>query len=88
MDRTYGNASAFALGDVFVMVRRGSVVGQNVAVEFRQIGTSARDVGRLRGHRRASPDAARRPCVALGRCRVQAGRQANRFHRQLLAPNR
>lgn len=41
MDRTYGSATAFALGDAFVMVRRGSVVGQNVAVEFRQIGTSA-----------------------------------------------
>ena len=41
IDRTYGSASAVALGDVFVMVRRGSVVGQNVAVEFRQIGTSA-----------------------------------------------
>jgi len=41
LDRTYSNASAFALGEVFVMVRRGSVVGQSVAVEFRQIGTSA-----------------------------------------------
>ena len=41
IDRTYGSASAVALGDAFVMVRRGSVVGENVAVEFRQIGTSA-----------------------------------------------
>lgn len=41
IDRTYGSASAVALGDTFVMVRRGSVVGQNVAVEFRQVGTSA-----------------------------------------------
>jgi hypothetical protein len=41
MDRTYGSASAVALGDAFMMVRPGSVVGQKVAVEFRQIGTSA-----------------------------------------------
>ena len=41
IDRTFGSASAVSLGDAFVMVRRGSVVGQNVAVEFRQIGTSA-----------------------------------------------
>jgi hypothetical protein len=41
MDRTYGSASAVALGDAFMMVRRGSVVGQKVAAEFRQIGTSA-----------------------------------------------
>ena len=41
IDRTYGSASAVALGDAFTMVRRDGVVGQNVAVEFRQVGTSA-----------------------------------------------
>ena len=41
VDRTYGSASAVALGEAFIMVRRGSIVGQSVAVEFRQIGTSA-----------------------------------------------
>jgi len=39
LDRTY--ASAHSVNDVFVMVRRGIGVGQRVAIEFRQIGTSA-----------------------------------------------
>ena len=41
VDRTYGSASSVALGGEFMMVRRGSVAGQSIAVEFRQIGTSA-----------------------------------------------
>jgi len=41
IDRTYGSASAVSGSDAFTLVRRGSVVGQKVAVEFRQIGTSA-----------------------------------------------
>jgi len=38
LDRTYASAQS---DDTFVMVRRGSVVGHRVAIEFRQIGTSA-----------------------------------------------
>ena len=39
LDRTY--MSAAAINDAFVMVRRGSAVGQRVALEFRQVGTNA-----------------------------------------------
>jgi hypothetical protein len=39
LDRTY--ASARSINDDFVMVRRGGAVGQRLAIEFRQLGTSA-----------------------------------------------
>lgn len=41
IDRTYASAAAVASSDALAMVRRGSVVGQSAAVEFRQIGASA-----------------------------------------------
>lgn len=41
IDRTYASVAAVASSDAFMMVRRGSVVGESVEVEFRQVETSA-----------------------------------------------